>query len=91
MNINNRYIDENLLGCSINDCKTHIESKFKLGMTWENYGHKTWHIDHIIPYSFFDLSDEEQVKKCFHYTNLQPLWAEENYKKRDKIEGTGGD
>jgi endogenous inhibitor of DNA gyrase (YacG/DUF329 family) len=74
-----------LLGCSIQEAKEHIEKQFKKGMTWENYGHKTWHIDHIIPCASFDLTDPEQQKKCFHYTNLQPLWAYENFSKGAKI------
>lgn len=62
------------LGCSITELRKHLESKFLPTMTWENYG-KYWHIDHIIPCSFFNLIDEEEQKKCFHYTNLQPLFA----------------
>lgn len=72
-----------LLGCSIEDFKKHIESKFKEGMTWENYCYSGWHIDHKIPCSSFDLKYIEEQKKCFHYTNLQPLWAMENFKKSD--------
>lgn len=68
-----------LIGCSIEDLKTHLESQFQKGMNWDNYGE--WHIDHIKPCASFDLSKEEQQKECFHYTNLQPLWAEENLKK----------
>ena len=45
-------------------------------MTWDNYG--KWHVDHIIPVSRFDLTDPEQQKICFHFTNLQPLWGGEN-------------
>lgn len=74
-----------LLGCSIQNAKEHIEKQFKEGMSWENYGHKTWHIDHIIPCASFDLTDPEQQKKCFHYTNLQPLWAHENLSKGSKL------
>lgn len=74
---------EELLGCSIEFLISFLESKFKEGMSWEN--RELWHIDHILPCSSFDLSDPEQQKLCFHYTNLQPLWAEENLSKRDKI------
>ena len=55
-------------------------------MSWDNYGTHGWHIDHIRPCASFDLSDEEQQKICFHYTNLQPLWAEDNLKKSKKWE-----
>lgn len=70
-----------LLGCSIASLKSHLESKFKPGMTWENYGIKGWHIDHIRPCASFNLTKPEEQNKCFHYTNLQPLWAKENYSK----------
>jgi len=74
-----------LLGCSPLEAKMFIESKFKDGMTWDNHGIKGWHIDHIRPCSSFDLSDPEEQKKCFHYTNLQPLWWWENRKKSNKL------
>lgn len=64
----------NLLCCSVIELKNYLESKFLPTMNWENYG-KYWHIDHIIPCSSFNLIDEEEQKKCFHYTNLQPLFA----------------
>ena len=64
-----------LIGCSISFLKNHLESKFTSGMTWENRGNNGWHVDHIKPCASFDLSDPEQQKQCFHYTNLQPLWA----------------
>ena len=76
-----------LLGCSYEELKKHLESLFLLGMSWDNYGgttrhsNESWHIDHIIPCASFDLSDIEQQKKCFHYTNLQPLWGLDNLKK----------
>lgn len=66
----------NLLGCDLEKFKAHIASKFQDGMTWENYG--KWHIDHIKPCASFDLSDPKQQRECFHYTNLQPLWARDN-------------
>lgn len=74
-----------LLGCSLEELKTHLENKFKNGMSWNNYGKNGWEIDHIIPCCSFDLTDLEQRKKCFHYTNLQPLWAIENRIKWNKI------
>jgi hypothetical protein len=72
------------LGCSIEEFRKHIESKFKEGMTWENHG--KWHLDHIKPLSLFNLLDREQFLQACHFTNLQPLWAEENLKKSDKYE-----
>lgn len=74
-----------LLGCKVKEAIKHIEKQFKDGMTWDNHGIKGWHIDHIIPCASFDLTDPEQQKKCFHYTNLQPLWANENLSKGAKI------
>lgn len=73
------------LGCSLEEYRQHLESKFQPDMTWENRGFKGWHVDHIIPLNFFDLSDLEQLKKACHYTNLQPLWALDNQIKHDKI------
>mgnify|MGYP006283861595 CR=1 FL=1 len=75
-----------LLGCSIEYCKQHLESQFKEGMSWDNHGIDGWHIDHIIPCSTFDLTIKENQKKCFHYSNLQPLWAKENLEKAAKLE-----
>ena len=73
-----------LLGCSIEELKIHLEEQFKKGMSWDNYGMYGWHIDHIMPCSSFDLTDIEQQKICFHYTNLQPLWAKDNLSKGNK-------
>ena len=75
-----------LIGCSIEQLWLHIEKQFKPGMTRENQG--LWHIDHIKPCAAFDLSKPEEQQKCFHYTNLQPLWAKENLMKSDKYEKT---
>jgi len=65
-----------LVGCTLPELIAHIESRFKPGMTWEN--RKAWHIDHIRPCASFDLSQLQEQRACFHYTNLQPLWASEN-------------
>jgi len=74
-----------LLGASREVVWNHLESLFKEGMTRNNNNVKGWHIDHIRPCSSFDLSDPEEQKKCFHYTNLQPLWWWENLKKSNKM------
>ena len=73
-----------LLGCSVDELNAHLEDLFEEGMTWDNYGE--WHIDHIRPCASFDLTDPDQQKQCFHYTNLQPLWAADNFAKSDKWE-----
>jgi hypothetical protein len=73
----------NYLGCSKEEFILYFQSKFKEGMTWENHGE--WHIDHIKPCSLFNLLNEDEQKKCFHYTNLQPLWACENLSKGCKF------
>jgi hypothetical protein len=78
-NSNKNNTTNELLGCSISFLKTYISEKFKDGMTWNNHGE--WHIDHIKPCASFNLLDDEEQKKCFHYTNLQPLWASENLSK----------
>ncbi len=70
-----------LAGCTLDELRVHIESQFQEGMTWDNWTLDGWHLDHIKPCSSFDLTDPEQQKECFHYTNLQPLWAEDNLKK----------
>lgn len=72
-----------LIGCSILELKERLERGFKPGMTWKNYG-PVWHVDHIKPCAKFDLSIPEQQMKCFHYSNLQPLFASENIRKGDK-------
>ena len=76
---------EELLGCSIESLRKHLERLFQPDMTWDNYGRYGWHIDHIIPLSYFDFTDLEQQRRAWHYTNLQPLWAAENLKKSNKI------
>lgn len=74
-----------LIGCDILKLKRHLESKFLENMSWENYGLYGWHVDHIIPCDYFNLSLPEEQKKCFNYANLQPLWAMDNLKKSSKI------
>ena len=80
------------LGCTGGKLIEHLLSQAyprkKTGelMTLENRGYYGWHIDHIKPISSFDHNDPEQVAECWHYTNLQPLWAEDNLKKSDKID-----
>jgi len=74
-----------LLGCAYKHARQHIESQFTEGMSWDNHGMHGWHIDHIIPCASFDLIDPAQQRECFHYTNLQPLWAKDNLAKGDKI------
>lgn len=72
-----------LVGCTIDEFKSHLQEQFQPGMTWENYG--KWHIDHIMPCASFDLANPEQQRQCFHHTNMQPLWAEDNLAKGDRI------
>lgn len=74
-----------LLGCTISEVREHLERQFTPGMTWNNWNLRGWHIDHIIPLEYFDFSDYEQQKRAWNYTNLRPLWAEENLKKGSKI------
>jgi len=73
-----------LIGCSVEKLKQHLESQFQEGMSWDNYGE--WHVDHIRPCAMFDFTRAEDQLECFHYTNLQPLWAEDNQRKSDKYE-----
>lgn len=73
-----------LLGCDLPFLIKHIESQFQKGMTWEN--RHRWHVDHIRPCASFDMSDPAQQRQCFHYTNLQPLWAIDNSRKHSKYE-----
>lgn len=74
------------LGCSVDEVKKHLESMFELGMTWDNWGHGKgkWHIDHIMPFDAFDLTNLQHLFLVNHYCNLQPLWSEINFAKNNK-------
>ena len=73
------------LGCTIEQLKQYLESKFHPEMTWDNWTLDGWHIDHIKPLASFDLTDRQQLLEACHYTNLQPLWAKDNLSKSDNI------
>ena len=73
------------IGCSIAELRSHLEKLFTTGMTWDNYGHNGWHIDHKRPCASFDLSQPEQQRTCFHFSNLQPLWEADNIRKSDYL------
>jgi hypothetical protein len=72
-----------LIGCSWDEFKTHIEGLFTEGMSWDNHGFYGWHIDHIIPLA--SAKTQEDLELLCHYTNLQPLWAQDNLKKGDSL------
>ena len=74
-----------LIGCTVPELMAHLETQFTEGMTWENQG--DWHIDHIRPCASFDLTVPEQQRQCFHWSNLQPLWANDNLAKADSWSG----
>lgn len=72
-----------IVGLTPTELVNYLESKFLDGMSWENYGLHGWHIDHKIPLS--SAKDEEELYKLCHYSNLQPLWSEDNLRKSNKI------
>jgi hypothetical protein len=80
-NITKRNKTFEIIGCSPQFLKEHLENQFIDGMGWDN--RSEWHIDHIIPLS--SAKTEDELYKLCHYTNLQPLWAEDNLKKSNKI------
>jgi transposase-like protein len=75
---------QRLLGCSLGELMAHLESQFAENMNWDNYG-TFWHVDHIIPLASFDLTKPEHLRTACHWTNLQPLSAEENLQKKHKV------
>jgi hypothetical protein len=77
---------EQYVGCTYKELLDHLESQFEEGMTWENHGRgdDKWQVDHFKAQSRFDPTIEEEAFKCWHYTNLQPMWAEINIRWKDK-------
>jgi len=73
-----------IVGCSLEELMSHLETKFTEGMNWDNYGE--WHVDHIRPCSSFNLEDPHEQMTCFHWSNLQPLWAKDNLSKGARLE-----
>jgi hypothetical protein len=72
----------NILGCTFEEFKVHLEKQFTKGMNWSNHGE--WHLDHIYPVSL--AKTEEEIIKLNHYTNFQPLWAEDNLRKGNRLD-----
>ena len=79
---------ETLVGYTLEELKLHLEFQFKDGMSWENYGRNGWWIDYIIPRGVFNFEkpEDDDFKRCWSLGNLQPLWAEDNIKKSDKLD-----
>ena len=75
---------ETLIGCSIKECRDHLEQQFRDGMEWGNWDLEGWHIDHIRPCNSFNMEEEEQQRVAFNWRNLSPLWSKDNLKKRDE-------
>lgn len=78
---------EKLLGCSFANYKCYLESLWLPGMTWDNHGKGNghWHVDHIRPCAAFDLTQPEQQRQCFHFSNTRPLWEEDNLTKGSTV------
>lgn len=79
------YSSFKLVGCTPDFLKEWLRFNFKPGMTFENYG-SHWHIDHVVPVYHFKLTDDKQLKECFHWTNLQPLEADKNHSKQKYLD-----
>ena len=75
-----------LLGCSIEEFRKYLEAQWLPGMSWDNYGkgEGKWEVDHIRACSKFDLTQEDQQRQCFHYSNQQPLWGIDNRRKSNR-------
>lgn len=78
-----------LLGYTVDDLKCHIESQFFDGMTWDNYRHDVWHIDHVRPLASFNYEtpDDPEFREAWALSNLRPLWAIDNMRKGAKWDG----
>lgn len=78
---------EGIVGYTTSQLKRHLQSQFTNGMTWQNYSKYGWHIDHIIPKSFFEYNspDDVEFKMCWRLENLRPLWWRENLSKGCKL------
>jgi hypothetical protein len=74
---------QRLIGCSVEQLIRHLESQFERGMTWNN--RRQWDVDHIVPCAKFDLTKPEEQLKCFHFSNLRPLWRTKNIVKGDRV------
>lgn len=83
------YSWESVVGYTLDDLMQHLESLFRPGMTWDNYGRGGWHIDHIVPRShfFYTTHDDDDFSRCWSLSNLQPLWEAENCSKQDRYIG----
>lgn len=82
-----QYKFDEYLGCTVVFFMSYIESLWEDEMSWDNYTHSGWHLDHIRPCASFDLTDPAQQRQCFHYSNYQPLWAKDNFKKNSFYNG----
>jgi hypothetical protein len=80
-----KYV-EKALGYSIAEMKRHLELQFTRGMNWEKFMAGEIHIDHIVPQADFDLTDDDEWRRCWCLSNLRPLWAKDNLKKGAKLE-----
>jgi len=74
-----------LLGCTADEFKKYLQKRFTKGMTWAKLLSAEIHVDHIKPCTSFNLTKTSEQKKCFHYTNCQPLWAMDNFSKGAKV------
>jgi hypothetical protein len=80
---------EELLGCSVSELAVHLQSRFEEGMTWVKFLAGEIHIDHVVPCALFDLSLPDEQAECFHFSNLQPLWATDNLRKPKYVDPKG--